>query len=129
MKESLLIAIGGALGALCRYWVGMGAAAMLGRGFPYGTLLVNVLGSLSMGVLFVAVMERLPVAFEWRAFAMIGFLGAFTTFSAFSLETLLLFQEGAPVKAAVNVLANVTLCVGAAFLGYAVARHFHTNGI
>ena len=88
MTQLLSIAAGGAIGALLRFWVSTGVYTLLGRGFPYGTLVVNVAGSLAMGLLFVLFMERVTISAEWRAAILIGLLGSFTTFSTFSLETL-----------------------------------------
>ena len=85
MTQTLAIAAGGAIGALLRFWASNGVYALLGRGFPYGTLVVNVLGSLAMGYLYIVMIERAALAPEWRAFALVGLLGAFTTFSTFSI--------------------------------------------
>jgi len=82
------IAAGGALGALLRFWMSNGIYALLGRNFPYGTLAVNVLGSLLMGFLYVMLVDKLALGPQWRAALLIGLLGAFTTFSTFSMETL-----------------------------------------
>ncbi|MCB1785899.1 MAG: fluoride efflux transporter CrcB [Gammaproteobacteria bacterium] len=122
MNQTIAIAAGGAVGALLRYWVSHGVYAVLGRGFPYGTLAVNVLGSLAMGYLFIVMTERTALGAEWRAFALIGLLGAFTTFSTFSIETLNLLEQADYVKAVANVMISVLACVGAAFLGVMVAR-------
>ena len=81
MKQILAIAIGGAAGAVLRYWTSTGIYALVGRTFPYGTLVVNVAGSLLMGFLYVLLVERLALSVEWRAALLIGVLGAFTTFS------------------------------------------------
>lgn len=118
----LAIAAGGALGAVLRFWVSSGVYALLGRGFPYGTLTVNVLGSLLMGFLYVLMIERLLTGSEWRAFALVGLLGAFTTFSTFSVETLALVEEALYLRALINVLISVFACVGAAMLGMLLAR-------
>lgn len=120
--QLLAIATGGALGALMRFWVSSGVHGLAGRSFPYGTLTVNVLGSLLIGMLYVAFNERLDVSPHWRALLLIGVLGAFTTFSTFSMETLELLEKGDVIKAVVNVLLNVVLCVGAAWLGVLVIR-------
>lgn len=122
MNLTIAIAAGGAAGALMRYWVAVGVHGLLGRGFPWGTLAVNVLGSLLMGLLFVWLTERSSLGPEWRALLLVGFLGAFTTFSTFSLETVHLLAEAAYVKAAANMLLSVTACVVAAGAGMMLAR-------
>ena len=122
MQMTLAIAVGGALGALLRYWASTGIHALAGRGFPYGTLAVNVSGSLLMGLLYVLFIERMDVDPLWRGALLIGLLGAFTTFSTFSVETLNLLENGEPVKAAVNVLASVSVCIVACWLGMVAGR-------
>jgi CrcB protein len=122
VTQALAIAAGGALGALLRFWMSSGIYALLGRGFPYGTLAVNVLGSLLMGYLYIVMVERLAVAGEWRAFVLVGLLGAFTTFSTFSIETLNLLEQADYAKAAANVLVSVIACIAAAFAGVVIAR-------
>ena len=122
MNQVLAIAAGGAIGAVMRFWVSSGVYALLGRGFPYGTLVVNVFGSLLMGFLYVLMIERLMAGSEWRAFALVGLLGAFTTFSTFSIETLALMQDALYLRALLNVLLSVFACIGAAMLGMALAR-------
>ena len=118
------IATGGAIGALLRFWVSSGVHGVAGRSFPYGTLTVNVLGSLLIGVLYVVFNERLEVSPHWRALFLVGVLGAFTTFSTFSMETLELLEKGEVIKASTNVLLNVVLCITAAWLGVLIARFF-----
>ena len=122
LRTMLAIAAGGACGALLRFWATQGAHALLGRGFPFGTLIVNVTGSVAMGALYVALSERHDVAPEWRAALAVGLLGAFTTFSTFSMDTLALADQGEHVKAGVNVLASVGLCLAGCWLGMAAAR-------
>ena len=122
MSQIVAIASGGAVGAVLRYWVSTWVYALSGRGFPYGTLAVNVLGSLVMGFLFVWLLERLSNDLTLRAFLLIGLLGAFTTFSTFSVETLNLIESGQLARALVNVLLSVVLCVAAAALGVLLAR-------
>ncbi len=120
--QVLAIAAGGALGAVLRFWMSNGVYALLGRGFPYGTLAVNVLGSLLMGFLFVLLIDKFSLGPNWRAALLIGLLGAFTTFSAFSMETLNLIEEGETMKALLNMGLSVVLCVGAAWAGVLVGR-------
>ncbi len=122
MGELGAIAAGGALGAVMRFWVSGGIYAWLGRGFPYGTLSVNLIGSFIIGIAFVLLTERLTLGAEVRAFVLIGFLGAFTTFSTFSLETLILLQEGLLFKAAANILLSVLLCIIATWGGIILAK-------
>ena len=122
MTHTVVIAAGGAVGALFRFWVSSGVYAVTGRDFPYGTLVVNLLGSLLMGFLYIALIERIAVSAEWRSFLLIGVLGAFTTFSTFSIETLNLFEDGELVRAFLNIVLSVVLCVGAAWLGIIMGR-------
>jgi len=122
LGELSAIAAGGAFGAIMRFLVSNRVYAWLGRDFPYGTLSVNVIGSFFIGIAFVLLTERLTVGAELRAFIMIGFLGAFTTFSTFSMESLFLLQEGLLFKAISNVLLNVLLCIFATWGGIIVSR-------
>ena len=118
----LAIAAGGACGALLRFWISQGMHGLLGRGFPFGTLVVNVSGSAAMGALYIAFFERHDIAPEWRAAITIGFLGAFTTFSTFSMDTLLLLQQGHHLRAGMNVVLSVALCLAGCWLGMVAAR-------
>ncbi len=117
----LWVAIGSAIGGVGRYWCGAIVAERFGDAFPWGTLLVNVAGSFLIGV--VAAMgdsyDRpwLP-AQEVRAFIVVGFCGGYTTFSAFSLQTLVLLREGAWTHAMANIVLSVVLCLVAVWLGY-----------
>ncbi len=122
LGELAVIAAGGALGAVLRFLMSKSVYAHLGSSFPYGTLSVNIVGSFFIGLTFILFTERLTVGAEVRSFIMIGFLGAFTTFSTFSLETLLLIQEGLLLKAAGNILLSVLLCIFATWGGILVAR-------
>lgn len=122
MKLILAIAGGGALGALCRYWLSVGVHRLAGSGFPYGTLTVNVIGSLLVGFLSVWLVERLAAPPELRAMLIIGMIGAFTTFSTFSLETLNLLEQGLVWKAALNVGFNLGMCLAATLLGLILGR-------
>lgn len=116
------IAAGGALGAIFRFWVSNGIYALLGRNFPYGTLAVNVLGSLLMGFLYVMLVDKLALGPQWRAALLIGLLGAFTTFSTFSMETLNLVEAGEVFKALLNILLSVSLCLAATWFGVLAGR-------
>ena len=94
MQQLFFIGLGGASGALIRFWLSQFVYFVFGRGFPYGTLVVNVLGSLCMGVLLEMALERSMLHENWRIALVIGFLGSFTTFSTFSADTLLLLHQG-----------------------------------
>jgi len=122
MTQTIAIAAGGALGALLRYWTSTAMHSRLGSTFPYGTLTVNIVGSLLMGFLYIWLTERLASGPAVRAFLLIGLLGAFTTFSTFSMETLNLVESGHPGKALANVLISVTVCFAAASAGVFAAR-------
>jgi CrcB protein len=116
------IALGGAGGALLRSFLVNWMYALTGGRFPWGTLLVNLMGSLLAGFLYVLLVERAQAAVEWRALLMVGFLGALTTFSAFSLDTLHLFENGRVLLAGSNIVLNVVLCLLLVWLGAALAR-------
>ena len=107
----LAVAVGGALGAMARYAVSIWVFNYSSDKFPYATLSVNVLGSFIMGILFVIIVERAALPAEMRSLLMVGFLGAFTTFSTFSLDALSLWQNGHLFVALVYVLATVVLCL------------------
>ncbi|MGB1297921.1 MAG: fluoride efflux transporter CrcB [Psychrobium sp.] len=116
MNNLLLIAAGGALGALSRYGLSQLAINVFGKGFPFGTLIANFVGSLLMGLLF-ALIESESLMPQTKIALGIGFLGAFTTFSTFSLDTVLMIQAGELQKALINILGNVLLCLTAVFIG------------
>jgi CrcB protein len=122
MFQILVIAGGGALGAVARFGLSTGVYRWLGRDFPWGTLAVTALGSFLMGLLFVLLLERSLFAPEMRSAVLVGFLGAFTTFSTFSLETLVLVEQGELLRALANVLASVLICLLACWGGIACAR-------
>ena len=118
----LAVALGSAIGGSLRYLATLGVNALVGRGFPWGTFGVNVIGCLLIGVLHVAMVERGGGAESLRLFAMVGVLGGFTTFSSFSLETLVLVQQGALGRAAGYIVASVLVCLVATVAGMALAR-------
>ncbi len=122
MQQLLAIAGGGALGAVMRFLVSSGVYRVLGKEFPYGTLTVNMLGSFFMGLCFILMVERNLVSMEWRSIIMVGFLGAFTTFSTFSMETLSLLESGELTRALLNILLSVTLCLVATWIGLTIGR-------
>jgi CrcB protein len=122
MNQLIAIAAGGAIGALLRYWTSVAVHARLGAGFPYGTLAVNVIGSLLMGFLYIWLIDRMAAGPAIRAFMLIGVLGAFTTFSTFSMETLNLLESGQAGRALINVLLSVIVCISAAGIGVFAAR-------
>jgi CrcB protein len=105
------VAIGGALGSIARYALSTWIFDVSSHKFPYATLAVNVLGSFVMGILFVIIVEKAALPAEMRSLLMIGFLGAFTTFSTFSLDALGLWQNGHIFMSLVYMLATVILCL------------------
>lgn len=122
LNQILAIAVGGALGAVMRFGLSSSIYKVLGRSFPYGTLTVNVLGSFLIGLLFILLTQKLQVSEEWRSAIFIGFLGAFTTFSTFSMETVTLLESGEIWRAGINVILSVTLCIAATWLGLMLAK-------
>lgn len=124
MMQLLLIAAGGALGALARYGLGVYVGGRYGDHFPLGTLMINLLGSFAIGIVFVLVVERLVLHPDWKQILMVGFLGAFTTFSTFSLETVNLLANGYPGTAFAYVLASVTGSLAATWLALSLTRLF-----
>ena len=123
MWAYVAIAIGGTLGCWARYAMTNLVQAIYGRDFPYATLSINVLGSFLMGFLFVETLERLTVSPYVRIGVLTGFLGGFTTFSTFAMETVLLAEQGEGLKGALYVVLSVVLGVGAAVGGAYVARN------
>lgn len=122
MQAWIAIAFGGAAGAVSRWLMATGVQRWLGRDFPWGTLSVNVLGSFAMGLLVLLFIERFDPGPALRLGVLVGFLGAFTTFSTFAVEAVHLVQGEAAPRAFLYVLASVGACVIAALAGMLVAR-------
>lgn len=122
MHPILWISAGAILGANARYWIGLWATRHMGMGFPYGTLLVNTSGSFILGFLVGSSLGRLNIAPEMRLFLGVGFLGSYTTFSSFSVETMTLLQNGQMWQGLLNLGANNVLGAMAALLGIYAAR-------
>ena len=118
----LAIAIGGGLGATARFLLTRGKGRWLGQNLPYGTLTVNAVGSWMLGFLAVFLLDRVEVSPVLRLGVTVGFLGAFTTFSTFSYETITLLQQESSWKALTNIGANLFFCLGLCYLGMQMAR-------
>lgn len=120
----LAVAIGGALGSLARFWLAAVGTALTGPRFPWGTLLINILGSFVIGLVAALTLtpHRVGMHPDIRVFLMVGVCGGFTTFSAFSLQTLELLQSGDTWPAIGYVAASVALCLAAVWLGWFVAK-------
>lgn len=124
MQNTLgLVALGGAIGAVLRYLVILGSVRIIGTGFPMGTMIVNVVGSFIMGIAAIALLQRGQGTFL-VPFVMVGILGGFTTFSAFSLDAIVLIEKGRVASAATYVLGSVGLSIFALFAGLLFARSF-----
>lgn len=119
----LWIAIGSALGGVARHWCTVTSVRLLGATFPWGTLFINVLGSFVIGLFFTltGVGGRIEVSNDVKLFVMVGICGGYTTFSAFSLQTLALFQEGEWGRGSAYIAASVALCLIAVWGGHALA--------
>ncbi|KRB60140.1 protein CrcB [Rhizobium sp. Root708] len=122
MTQALLVALGGALGSVVRYYVGQWALRLAGPAFPWGTLTVNVVGCFVIGVLSELIGRRFGGSPELRMLLMTGFLGGLTTFSTFSLDSIALFERGAIVEGTIYMIASVGLSIGAVFAGLAIMR-------
>lgn len=116
------IALGGAAGACLRFFLSQLALQWFGKGFPFGTLTVNLLGSFGLGLLYALIEQGQIEVVLWRTGLGIGFLGAFTTFSTFSLDSLLLLQQGLWMKAALNVVLNLFGCLMAAWVAIQLVK-------
>ncbi|MEY3808205.1 MAG: hypothetical protein RI893_1181 [Pseudomonadota bacterium] len=132
MNQIIAVALGGSFGAVLRFLVSSGIYQWLGRGFPYGTLVVNILGSFMLGLLTESlIQQRITITFEYRAAILVGFIGAFTTFSTFSLETFYLLEQGNLTKAALNIFASISACVLAIWIGLLCSRclFYYSEGV
>lgn len=125
MTSILQVAIGGAIGAVGRYLTGVATVRMMGHGYPWGTLTVNIVGSFLMGILIVVLMTK-DGGMRIAPLLMTGMLGGFTTFSAFSLDALTIYERGQVGTAAIYVIASVVLSLLAIFLGVMAARGIWT---
>ena len=127
MGQLVAIMLGGAVGALSRYGVLQLSVHLLGKGFPYGTLIANVSGSLLMGFLSIYFLTKTNVDPALRMTVLVGFLGAFTTFSTFSMDTMLLFDSGAVAKGLLNIALSVCLSLLAVWIGMLLARSLFSH--
>jgi CrcB protein len=122
----LFVVIGGAIGTLARYLISV-AALPFSQSLPWGTIWINIIGSFVIGLFGTLTLAhgRFPVSENARLFVMVGLCGGFTTFSSFSLQTLDLMRSGANLRAAINVVASVVLCIAAVAVGHLIAVHFN----
>lgn len=121
MLNYLLVATGGALGAMARYWV-YNAGPFPGQLSVWATFAINVAGSLLIGVAYVVLVERSHLPPEWRSLITVGFLGAFTTYSTYSLDALNLFEQGLPGAALLYLFGTMLVCLVAAYAGLQISR-------
>jgi fluoride exporter len=124
----LIVMLGGALGTLARYAVSV-AFLPLSRDLPWGTIVINITGSFIIGLFGTLTLAngKYPVSEEMRLFVMVGLCGGYTTFSAFSLQTLDLLRDGAMGRAAINLIVSVLLCIVAVAVGHQTAAHFNRD--
>lgn len=123
MNNIILVGLGSGIGGIFRYLISVGIHMLTGKAFPYGTLVVNVSGCFIMGILFILLLERVGSASDsLRALLLVGFLGGYTTFSSFSIETVTLFENGELLRAFINIGASMILCVSATFVGAMLGR-------
>ena len=122
MESIFFVALGGSVGSVTRYLVSVWAAGRLGTDFPFGTLIVNIVGCYIIGLFMILATEKLLLPNYWRLLVASGFLGGLTTFSSFSYETLMLVQEGAWTPALINLAANLATGLVATWAGMVTAR-------
>lgn len=119
---ALMVALGGAIGSICRWTIGLVSNRALGDHFPWGTVFANLIGCFIIGIAFEIITNRMGDSPHVRALVITGFLGGFTTFSSFSLESMNLLQRGEPVLAILNIAASVTVSLAFVFLGFHLAK-------
>ena len=122
MMEVLLVALGGAIGSVLRYLVGVWSVRLAGAGFPWGTLTVNLVGSFIIGVVIEMIVRKFDGSPALRLLLMTGVLGGFTTFSSFALDTVMLMERGQLMTAIVYVLVSVIVSLCAVFAGLSLIR-------
>ncbi len=120
--QFILVGFGGAIGSMLRYGIGLLSLKFLGTSFPWGTLSVNILGSLCIGILFGALSQMQNFSESLKLFTMVGILGGFTTFSAFSLDTILLFERGQYVQAGLYIIGSIVLSLAATMVSLFLIR-------
>jgi len=125
LSKLVVVALGGAIGAIARYWLGNLINSRVPMQFPLGTFAINVTGSFIIGFFLTMVNQRITVHPNWRLLIAVGFIGAYTTFSTFEFETLKLIEDGNLVSAALNVVLSLLLGFIAVWLGVAAARKFY----
>ncbi|MDR3599096.1 MAG: fluoride efflux transporter CrcB [Desulfosporosinus sp.] len=122
MQSIMVIAFGGALGALSRYGLGFWISSKWSQGFPLGTFIINITGAFLLGFLNILFIEKLTISPLWRLGIGIGFLGAYTTFSTFSYEVIMLLEEGSLLTAGLYTLLSVSIGFAGVALGVGLAR-------
>jgi CrcB protein len=122
VKDFLVISIAAIAGANLRYLIGRLSTREFGPLFPYGTLAINIVGSLIVGFFFTWATNRVAIDPRWRTFVVVGFCGSFTTFSGYAFETMTYFEHGQWALMLANIFSNNILCLGAALAGMAIAR-------
>jgi CrcB protein len=122
MLDVLVISLGAIVGANARYFISRYAAQTLGPVFPYGTLIINITGSLIVGFFVIWTSERVLIDPRWRLLVVVGFCGAFTTFSSYAFETMAYFEQGQWLLMLANIFSNNLLCLAGALGGMALAR-------
>lgn len=122
MEKYLVVAVGGSIGAILRYLTGVYSAKFFGTGLPYGTLIVNVVGSFILSFFMILFLEKLSLDPLWRLFVAVGFCGSYTTLSSITYETLSIVMDGDYVRALLNIALNFGLSFLSAFTGIVLAR-------